>query len=227
MQRWRLVQKDQEKGSPAPAVNADGSRSVGPYLTISREAGAGGSRIARLVADAVGWEVLDRQLLDCLAERYHTSPAMLELVDETTTNWITEIFGNWLNSTSVSQMQYVVRLSRVILMAARTGEVIFVGRGAQYLLPHGCGLRVRLVAPTKYRVQQIMKSRDLAFEDACDYVVKTDNGRQEFARNYFHHDGTDPHNLDLVINVEEFEPEETTHLIVEALASRFDVQRSS
>ena len=40
-------------------------------------------------------------------QRYHTSPAVLELVDETTANSITEIFGNWINPAAVSQMRYV------------------------------------------------------------------------------------------------------------------------
>ena len=196
-------------------------------MTISREAGAGGSEIARLVGEAIGWEVLDRKLLECVAERYHTSPAVLELVDETTTNRIVEIFGSWLDPTSVSHVQYACCLSRVILMAAQAGKVIFVGRGAQFVLPHERGLRVRLVAPLKYRIQQIMQRRHLSFEEARDYVVKTDTGRQECARQYFHHDIADPHLFDLVVNVEKIGPQRAAHLIADALASCFDVRRSA
>ena len=126
MQQWLFLHKGSEKAASA----LEARTSFGPYLTISREAGAGGGQIARLVGEAVGWEVLDRKLLECVAETYHTSPAVLELVDETTTNWITELFGHWIDPTSVSQMQYICRVSRVILMAARAGKVIFVGRGA-------------------------------------------------------------------------------------------------
>ncbi|MGA2259537.1 MAG: cytidylate kinase-like family protein [Thermoguttaceae bacterium] len=224
MQRWLHTQKSLENAAPAPSTGklAD----IGPYLAISRESGVGGSRIARLVGETIGWDVLDRELLEFLAEKYHTSPAVLELVDETTTNWITEIFGNWINPASVSQMQYVFRLSRVILMAARGGKVIYVGRGAQFLLPNDRGLSVRLVAPLKYRVKQIMERRHLGFEEAREYVEKTDTGRQEFARQYFHHDVSDPHLSDFVINVEKLGPERTSHLIAEALASCFDASRS-
>jgi cytidylate kinase len=224
MQRWLHTQKGQENVAPAPSTGK--LAGIGPYLTISRESGAGGSRIARLVGETIGWEVLDRELLECLAERYHTSPALLELVDETTSNWITEIFGNWINPASVSQMQYVFRLSRVILMAASGGKVIFVGRGAQFLLPHDRGLSARLVAPLKYRVQQIMERRHLSFEEARNYVEKTDAGRQDFVRQYFHHDVPDPHLFDLVVNVEKLGPERAAHLIAETLASCFDAHRS-
>jgi cytidylate kinase len=224
MQQWLRLQKGQDNAVPAPSTGK--LAGIGPYLTISRESGAGGSQIARLVGEAISWEVLDRKLLECVAESYHTSPAVLELVDETTTNWITEIFGNWHNPASVSQMQYVCRLSRVILMAAQAGKVIFVGRGAQFVLPHERGLSVRLVAPLKYRVQQIMQRRHLSFEEAREYVKKTDAGRQECARQYFNHDIADPHLFDLVVNVEKLGPECAAHLITDALASCFDVHRS-
>ncbi len=224
MQQWLRTQKCQDAAAPAPGSGK--LAGIGPYLTISREAGAGGSRIARLVGEAIGWEVLDRKLLECVAERYHTSPAVLELVDETTTSWITEMFGNWLDPATVSQMQYVCRLSRVILMAARAGKVVFVGRGAQFILPRERGLRVRIVAPQKYRVQQIMERRHLSFEEAREYVVKTDADRQECARQYYHHDITDPHLFDLVVNVEKLGPQRTAHLIADAAASCFDVHRS-
>jgi cytidylate kinase len=225
MQQWLRRQQGPETSASAASAGVLAA-SIGPYLTISREAGAGGSQIARLVGEAIGWEVLDRKLLECVAERYHTSPAVLELVDETTSNWITDIFGNWFHPASVSQMQYVCRLSRVILMAARAGKVVFVGRGAQFVLPRERGLSVRIVAPQKYRIQQIMERRHLNFEEARDYVVKTDAGRHDCARQYFHHDIADPHLFDLVVNVEKLGPERTAHLIADALASCFDVHRS-
>ncbi len=133
MQQWLRMKKARDNAAPAPSTGK--LAGIGPYLTISREAGAGGSRIARLVGEAIGWEVLDRKLLEYVAERYDTSPAVLELVDETTTNWLTEMFGNWFDPASVSQMQYVCRLSRVILMAAQAGKVIYVGRGANSCCP--------------------------------------------------------------------------------------------
>jgi cytidylate kinase len=58
-------------------------------------------------------------------------------------------------------------------------------------------------------------------------VDRTDARRQQFARNYFHHDVADPHVFDLVVNIGKLDPDCTAHLIVESLASRFDVQSHS
>lgn len=225
MQRWLREHQSQAKQA-APAAGGRPA-SIGPYVAISREAGAGGSRIARLVGEALGWDVLDRELLECMAERYQVSPAMLELVDETTTNWVTEVFGNVFDPNCVTQMQYVVRLSRMIVMAASRGKIIFVGRGAGFLLPRGQGLAVRLIAGPKYRVQQIMERRHLSFKDAEDYVTKTDADRRAFVQQYFHRDASDPHLFDLVINVEKFGPQLAARQIAEAAASCLHVTLSS
>ena len=132
---------------------------VGPYLAISRESGTGGGQIARLVGEMIGWEVRDRELLDCLAERYRTSPAVLSLVDETTTNWVSAIFDNGIRPDFAAQTEYMFHLTRVILMAAQAGKVIYIGRGVQFLLPQQRGLLVRLTASPGYRVQQIAERR--------------------------------------------------------------------
>ena len=71
-----------------------------------------------------------------------------------------------------------------------------------------------------------MERRHLSFEEAGDYVVKADAGRQDFVRQYFHHDVLDPHLFDLVVNVEKLGPECAAHLIAEALRSCFDVHQS-
>ena len=59
------------------------------------------------------------------------------------------------------------------------------------------------------------------------YVEKTDAGRQEFVRHYFHRDIADPHQYDLMVNVERIGPQRTAQLIADALASCFDARRSS
>jgi len=223
IRQWLLAHQGQ--GRAGRTANAGRPANVGPYLAISREAGTGGSRIARLVGEMIGWEVLDRELLEGMAERYLTSP-VLELAEENNNHWIPDIFGHWIYPGSVAQTQYMLRLRRVILMAARAGRVIYVGRGAQLVLPHQRGLSVRLIASLGYRVQQIVERRHLSYDEARDYVEKTDARRQEYTRQNFHRDIADPHLFDMMVNVERIGPQCTAHLIAGALASCFGVHRS-
>ncbi len=224
IEQWLLARQSQ--GHAAPAANGRKPLEVGPYLAISRESGTGGGEIARLVGEMTGWEVLDRPILDCLAELYRASPAVLHLVDAMTTNWISEIFDNAIRPDFAAQTAYIFHLSRVVLMAAQSGKVVYLGRGVQFLLPQQRGLVVRLMASPGYRVQHVVKRRRLSYDAARDYVEKTDAGRQEFVRQYFHRDIADPHLYDLMINVERIGPQRTAQLIADALASCFDTRRS-
>jgi len=54
---------------------------VGPYVAISRETGAGGGEIARLVGEKLGWDFLDREIIDYMAEKYGTPRDLVEFVD--------------------------------------------------------------------------------------------------------------------------------------------------
>jgi len=216
MQAWALTQEIADRTIRLDQGQRLASQ-LGPYITISREAGACGGEIAELVGDELGWEVLDKGLLDHVANRFRLPRPMLELVDETTSNWARDIFGTWLDRRIIPHEKYVAHLGRVVLGAARRGNVIFVGRGVQFLLPRQSGLALRLIAPEKYRVAQLMRRRGCTAACARRAVKEIDQGRREFVRRYFHHDIDDPHLYDLVINTEGLGPVGAVEQILTAI----------
>jgi len=189
------------------------SRKIGPCITISREAGANGEQIAQLVGQKLGWEVLDRNLLDRVAQRLHVSRNLLETVDETTSHWFSDAFGSWVNPRLVPHAQYVSHLGRIVLNAAKQGNVVIVGRGAPFLLPRHCYLAVRIIASRKYRIEQLRQRHHLTAREARRLMNHLDEGRREFVRHYFHRDLDDLHLYDLVVNVEQLGPDFTADLI--------------
>jgi cytidylate kinase len=197
------------------------AQQVGPYVAISRESGAGGGEIAELVGAQLGWEVLDRTLLDYMADRFKMPRGMLEYLDETTASALHEVFAKWIDRRTVSQEEYVVHLGKIILLAAQHGEVVFVGRGAQLFLPRENGIAVRCVAAHPSRVERTMSRRNLGRDEATRFVDQTDQGRRDFVRRYFHHDVADPHEYDLVVNVDRVGLQGAVALIVEQTRQRF------
>jgi hypothetical protein len=187
------------------------------YLCISREAGAGGGLIAHVVGQELGWEVLDKNLLDRVAERFRCNRGMLELVDETESSWVYDVLGTWMDRKIITHDKYVACLGRVVLAAVRHGNVVLVGRGAQFILPREKGLAVRLIAPRKYRVERIIEREGLSQTEAGRLVDETDHGRREFAMRHFHQDIGDPHLYDLVINVERLGPDNAARQILAAV----------
>ena len=116
MQAWAMAQESgnrrADRRRPPQAIT---------FVTISREAGAGGSEVARLVGQRLGWEVLDKNLLDRVADRFHLPHPMLDLVDETKSNWVYDVLGTWMDSKLVPHEKFAAFLGRVVHAAAQHG----------------------------------------------------------------------------------------------------------
>lgn len=190
---------------------------LGPYVAISRQAGAGGSRLGQALGERLGWEVFDKSLLEQIADHLQVPKHMLELVDETESSWVYDVLGVWMDSKIIPHEKYVAHLCRVALAAARRGKAVFVGRGVSFLLPPQNGLSVRLIAPVGYRVQHMREIKGLSCSEARAEVDRLDRGRREFVERYFHHDIDDPNVYDMVINVARMGFERTVESVLSAM----------
>ncbi|NQT41010.1 MAG: cytidylate kinase-like family protein [Planctomycetes bacterium] len=218
MQAWSRTQqlKDQQC---LHRLNEDHGRDFGPFVTLSRQAGTGGEEIARLVGERLGWEVLDKNLLDQIAENFKLSRPLLEQVDETEAGWLSGVLDGLLDPPSIPHEKYVDCLNRIVFAAGRRGNVVLVGRGARFLLPMARGLAVRILAPPKYRFAQLAKSHDLREDEVRRLMETIDGQRRKFVQQYFHHDINDPHLYDLAVNVERLGAEGAAQQIVVALGA--------
>jgi cytidylate kinase len=196
----------------------DPSESKGiSYVTISREAGAAGATVARLVGEQLGWEVYDANLLDQVAQRYKESRLMLDLVDETESSWVYDVLGTWMDRRIIPHEKYAVHVGRMIQVLARAGNAVFVGRGAIFLLPRSKTFAVRIVASEAFRAQRVRQRQKLGEHEALDWIHHTDRGRHESIRRTFRQDIDDPHLYDMVINIERVGIESAVDQIVGAV----------
>lgn len=195
-------------------------RELGPYLTISREAGSGGERVARLVGEKIGWSVLDKELVELLAADLKLEPRLLELMDETRANWFSETLLNLFNTRLVVQQGYVELLGKVVALAASAEPVVIVGRGAHLILPGERGLRVRIIAPRSQRLERLAQAEGLAVSAADDRLDEIDADRQKFVRRNLRRDLSDPADFDLVVNTGVFGIDGSVEVIVRALGVR-------
>jgi cytidylate kinase len=201
MHAWAMTAEQNDRETRL-RHETDSVHPVLKFITISREAGAGGSEIGAALGRQLGWQVFDKNLLDQIAERSHLSRDMLDLVDETRSNWVFDVLGNWMDCKVVPHERYFALLCRAISMAARREHAVFVGRGAQFLLQRPHVFAVRVVASPEYRVRQIMDRLGMGLGDAKRLMTEIDTGRREFVERFYRRDITDPHHYDMVINVE-------------------------
>src|SRR6516225_10086890 len=110
-------------------------------ITVSREYGAGGGEVAQRLAQALGWELLDRELLHQAAALEHVPDADLERLDEKSLSMIDRF------RLHPPHQQYMHGLQEAVRRAAARGNVVLVGRGTRQLVgdPPGA-FHLRLVA---------------------------------------------------------------------------------
>lgn len=192
---------------------------LGPCLLISRETGAGGSQIARHVAQRLGWKVMDKDIVDILASEYDTPSVVLDTVDEKNVGWIADLLNGWVEGHGFSQLTYVHRLHRLFAKVAQQGNVVIVGRGARFMLPQRETISVRIIAPLELRVEQVILRQGISASKSREFIENSDRQRNAFIKKYFHQNIADPHVHDLVVNVEQLGQEDAVALILDAVRS--------
>jgi cytidylate kinase len=222
VRRWAMRLESEERIAPDRMV-ARLPGMIHPYVAISREAGAGGGEVGHAVAAQLGCECLDNELLTYVAKRYGLPEGLLRLVDETASTWLHETVRLWLDRRAITQDEYVMHVGQLMLLAARESTAVFVGRGAQFVLPRDRGLAVRLIAPVEQRIARTMERRKLARDDAAARVRETDAGRALLVRRQFRADIADPRLYDVVLNLEHLEHGAAADVIVTAFRRRFAV----
>ncbi len=213
MERRRLKEESTRMATPQ----------VQPYISISREAGAGGSPIAQRVGELLQWEVLNREILDHLAEKFNLPRAMVGMVDRSTSNWLVEVFGKWLDPRLVTHSEYIMHLGQIVLLAAQHSSKVFVGRGAQYFLPSDRGVCVFLVAPLAVRIERVREAHQCSEAEARRYIRNTDTIRRDLIKQHFSREIGNPHEYDLVINCARTSVDGAARLIVELARQRFSL----
>ena len=193
---------------------------IGPFLTVSRQAGSGGAEVARRVGLRLGWAIYDRELVDSLARRLELAPSMLDLMDETRSNWFNDTLLNLLNSRLVFQDSYVLMLGKVMLLAACEGRSVIVGRAGHLLLPADSGLRVRVIARRRDRVARLCAVESISPEEGAARLEHLDGSRTDFIHRHFHQQPDDPSLYDMVVDTGSFGVEGAVELICTALRIR-------
>lgn len=196
------------------------SISYGPCLLLSRECGSGGVGIARQVGKRFGWNVFDREIVDEIARIAHERERLIESVDEHVRSYWDRTWREVLTASDNFDEKYLRYLRQVVLSLGYHGAVVIVGRGAQFLLPPPCALRVRLVAPLAQRVKRVAERQEFTVEEARLRVKEFDAARTAFIRKVFKANADSPLNYDLVINTGEISLNAAVEIVAVALREK-------
>ncbi|HZV05878.1 MAG TPA: cytidylate kinase-like family protein [Gemmataceae bacterium] len=179
-------------------------------ITVSRAYGAGGGEVARRLAETLGWELLDRELLHRAAAVEHVPDAELERLDEKALS-----MGDRLRLHPPHQ-RYMHGLTEAARQAAARGKVVLVGRGTRQLLgDNPDAFHLRLVAPLDWRVQRMALREGWSMEQARQRCLEVDHSRERFTRYFFGPDALQPEHFDLVANSDRVRLDDVVTLVQE------------
>lgn len=181
-----------------------------PFITISRQTGAGGNKLAEAILSEMekcsssdlyaGWKVFDRDLCTLIAEEKDLDVVLEELLSEEYHSQFSEFINDFMRART-SQYEVLKRMFQITRTLTSVGKVVIVGHGSSFVtrdLPGG--IHLRLVASEHDRVRAIMKTKALDKDAAKREIMRIDKERMHFVRDYFMHDIDDPLMYDVVWN---------------------------
>jgi len=182
-------------------------------ITISRQYGAGGSEVARRVAEVLGWQVVDNELVEQvavragvspeeIAEREERAPSFIERLTRTLAAASPELFPPAGGTVADIDEANLVQITQsVVAEMARRGKVVLVGRAAPAVLgQQEDALHVKLVAPRTFRTHAVCERFGIEPDEASRQMDEMDGKRARYHREYYHRDWADPVNYHMTLN---------------------------
>lgn len=186
-------------------------------ICLSRDFGSGGRVVARLLAERLGYTVFGRDSIDHIAADLHAQRRLVDLLDEQGKAGFERWVDGYLHGAPVEYDEYGRSLVKVVRSAALQGDVILLGRGANFILGLKESFCVRVVAPRERRIEQLMQYESIGRPEAEKMIEKSDADRAAFIKRVFHKDINDPLAYHLTLNLTDKDFNKAVGLILEAM----------
>jgi cytidylate kinase len=195
----------------------------GPVITISRLTGCDARQVAGQIVDILNrredstkWKWVDKDLIYDIARELNTNSERVE----------TFYKGNELSDMSemimafsggyVSDLRIKKAIKDVVLPMCKEGHIVLVGRGGVSIAQNiANSLHVRLIAPFYWRVENVMKKKEMNMAKAEEFIVETDEKRHHLITTFLEKKLVNIDYLfDITVNRKSFGIPETAELIV-------------
>ena len=194
----------------------------GPVITISRLTGCDARQVAEYLVDNLNrkqgtdkWKWVDKDIIFAIAKELNTNTERVEnfykgIELSNMSEMIMAFSGGF-----VSDLRVKKAIRDVVLSMCKEGHIVLVGRGG-VSIAHDIldSLHIRLIAPFYWRVENVMKKKEMDIESAEEYVVDTDEKRHNLITTFLDKKSVNIDYLfDSTLNRQSFSITETADLI--------------
>ena len=157
----------------------------GPVITLSRLTGCDARQVAAILADALNhryntnkWKWVDKDIIYAIANELNTDTQRVEnfykgIELSSISEMIMAFSGGF-----VSDLRVKKAIRDVVLSICKEGYIVLVGRGGVSIAHEiADALHIRLIAPFYWRIENVMKKKEMNIETAEKFVIDTDEKR--------------------------------------------------
>jgi len=193
-----------------------------PTICFSRKIGGGALEIADLLSEKIRYQVVDRELLEHIAQDKELSKKTVDFFDERYAGKMSELVAMLFGEKSFIMSDYVKNLIRAVFTFANLGSSIFVGRGTHLILPRDRVLAVRIICSDKYRIKRLADILDVEENEAEKLLQHIDQEQRAFFKKAFGKKVASPYEFDLILNSDFIsEPRAAAELVALAFKEKF------
>ena len=189
-----------------------GKESIMGAITVSRQLGSHGGRIAGGVAMKLGWPIADKSTINKVIKQYGLIHLDQLYADKPLSFW--DVYGQ----DSIWTIQW---MNKTIQTIGAHGNVVILGRGGFAVLQGFSDvLNVLIKAPQDVRAQRISLRDSIPRAEAAEKVSLDDKARAKFTRLLYSKEWADEQYFDLVIDTSDVTDERAMDQIVAAYESK-------
>ncbi len=201
---------------------------AGPVITISREVGCGGIKLAKKIACRLNeqrflddWRVLSKEIFQKSANELEIDTEhVIRVFTESDKYTFEEIIKAFNNRNFKSERRITNTVKDVIRSCAVEGFAIIVGRAGHIVASDiKNAFHIRLVAPMEYRIKAVQEKKDLNRDNAIEFIQRVEKERITF-RNAFKDDNYNQDNFDLILNRASFSDDDIVDIIENAIVKK-------
>jgi cytidylate kinase len=184
-------------------------------ITISRQFGAGGKTLGTLLAEKMGYTLIDEAIINKVAEKAKVSGDWVHSIEKEAggalLNFLTKLVSKsfmerLLDSSKgygyIDEDVYIDALKEVIQKLAEVDNCIILGRGGQYFLRNRENVfHVLLVAELEDRIKFMEEHYDLLPTDARNSVMTKDKNRYNLYMKIGHENFESPKLYNVTLNM--------------------------
>ena len=182
-------------------------------ITISRQFGAGGITLGKMIAEKMGYTFADSDIIQRVAKEANVSTDWIESFEKEAGSKLSRFISSmvskrWLDRVLSDERGYLdekIYLDYLVLIVAQfadEGDVVILGRGSQYILDdHPDAIHVMLVDEFDSRVAFMMERYEMSRKKAEKMVASEDRRRVSLYKRLGKSDYENPQLYHLVLNM--------------------------